>query len=166
MGREILNPRWWQRLRHSRGFGVHSPFAFRFITEVLNPPRGYRYYAEDTSRTDDERILARLKGFFAPARIHFAGRRAEALRAKGEASTEISEAELIVVDLANGCPAAIQARLERGGCVVLAFNHGRGRRLAPLLQTMTRGMSFINASSRAVIVADTRLPRQDFRVRW
>ena len=26
---------WFQRLRHGRGFGVHSPWAYRFIREVL-----------------------------------------------------------------------------------------------------------------------------------
>lgn len=32
------------RWRHSKGFGVHSPFAYRFITDVLNPGQ-YGYYA-------------------------------------------------------------------------------------------------------------------------
>ena len=32
------------RWRHSKGFGVHSPYAYRFITDVLNPGR-YGYYA-------------------------------------------------------------------------------------------------------------------------
>lgn len=32
------------RWRRSRGFGVHSPFAYEFITDVLNL-RGYEYYA-------------------------------------------------------------------------------------------------------------------------
>lgn len=35
-----------QRLRHSRGFGVHSPYAYRFVGSVINPLRGYAYYAE------------------------------------------------------------------------------------------------------------------------
>ena len=34
------------RWRHSRGFGVHSPFAFRLVTEAIRPPRRYAYYAE------------------------------------------------------------------------------------------------------------------------
>lgn len=33
------------RLRHSRGFGVHSPWAFRLITEAARPSRRYGYYA-------------------------------------------------------------------------------------------------------------------------
>ena len=32
------------RWRHSKGYGVHSPYAYRFITEVLHPGK-YGYYA-------------------------------------------------------------------------------------------------------------------------
>lgn len=43
----MLNPlKWLNRARHSKGFGVHSPFAFSFITETLCPPKGYAYYGE------------------------------------------------------------------------------------------------------------------------
>ena len=34
---------WWR----GRGFGVHSPFAFRFITDVLHHDDAYAYYAYD-----------------------------------------------------------------------------------------------------------------------
>ncbi len=36
----------YKRLRHSRGFGVHSPSAYRLVREVIHPSRGYAYYAE------------------------------------------------------------------------------------------------------------------------
>lgn len=34
------------RWRHRRGFGIHSPFAYRLIREALYPSRGYAYYHE------------------------------------------------------------------------------------------------------------------------
>lgn len=33
----------YKRWRHSKGFGVHSPYAFRFISDVINPGE-YGYY--------------------------------------------------------------------------------------------------------------------------
>lgn len=35
------------RWRHSKGYGVHSPLAFRIVTECVRPPRGYAFYADD-----------------------------------------------------------------------------------------------------------------------
>lgn len=35
----------YKRWRHSRGYGVHSPFAYKFVTDVLRPgPYGYYSY--------------------------------------------------------------------------------------------------------------------------
>lgn len=40
----------YRRLRHSKGYGVHSPLAFTLITEALYPPYGYTYYLENDAR--------------------------------------------------------------------------------------------------------------------
>lgn len=44
------------RWRHSKGYGVHSPFAYRFVTDVLRPgPYGYYAYNEiDEQLTENE----------------------------------------------------------------------------------------------------------------
>ena len=39
---------WWKRFRGSRGYGVHSPLAFRIVKNVVRPPRGQIYYGEET----------------------------------------------------------------------------------------------------------------------
>lgn len=165
MGRLLINPRWWQRLRHRRGFGVHSPFAFRFITEVLNPPRNYRYYAEETGVSKNDRFLARLKGFFNSNDVGYYGGCFAASERKKMASTRILNSGILVVDLKDGCPEAVLRRLAEGDVVVFALHHSRGR-LAPLLAAMKEGMSFRNRSSRAVLVVKPGLPRQDFWVSW
>lgn len=36
---------WYKRWRHSRGYGIHSPSAYRIISEVLCPSPRYGYYA-------------------------------------------------------------------------------------------------------------------------
>lgn len=40
----------YRRLRHSFGFGVHSPFAFRMVRDVVRAPRGAHYYAGNELR--------------------------------------------------------------------------------------------------------------------
>lgn len=70
----MFNPRWWQRLRHSRGFGIHSPFAFRFITEVLNERLPYYAYDRINSTVAGHsarewRTLFRVLVYFRPERV-------------------------------------------------------------------------------------------------
>lgn len=38
---------WLSRHRHRKGFGVHSPFAYRVVKDIIAPSRKYRYYAEE-----------------------------------------------------------------------------------------------------------------------
>lgn len=52
----------YKRWRHTRGYGVHSPFAFRMVGRVIRMPRGYRYYRESApdALNNMERRYARL----------------------------------------------------------------------------------------------------------
>lgn len=36
----------YKRWRHTHGYGVHSPFAYMMVKEIVRPGRLYRYYAE------------------------------------------------------------------------------------------------------------------------
>lgn len=56
-------------LRHSLGFGVHSPFAFGFILDVLRLPRKYGYYAYDMIAGTRNRQLYRISLVLGGARI-------------------------------------------------------------------------------------------------
>lgn len=38
---------WYKRLRHTHGYGVHSPFAYRIVRNVICPSKGYMYYGEE-----------------------------------------------------------------------------------------------------------------------
>ena len=44
--------KWFKRWRSRKGFGIHSPYAFRFIKEVLAPDRSYAYYAYSDIRKE------------------------------------------------------------------------------------------------------------------
>lgn len=35
---------WLQRKKHAKGHGIHSPFAFHFITQVVYEPHGYNAF--------------------------------------------------------------------------------------------------------------------------
>lgn len=48
------------RERHSRGYGVHSPLAYRLVKHVFRPPRDVVYYGEEkleTMRPDNPRMV-------------------------------------------------------------------------------------------------------------
>lgn len=64
----------YKRWRHTRGYGVHSPFAYSLVKNVVRPGRGYAYYAyeeidnslENASLPHsrrESRILLRLASF-------------------------------------------------------------------------------------------------------
>ena len=38
----------YRNWRHTKGYGVHSPYAYMLVTEILSLPRGYAYYDEDS----------------------------------------------------------------------------------------------------------------------
>lgn len=85
--------RWLRRFRHRRGYGVHSPYAFRFITDVVYQESPYyayatiherlttanwyamRYDAESGISEKDLRLLFRLANFCQPRQIRLHGSR-------------------------------------------------------------------------------------------
>ena len=71
------------RWRHSHGYGVHSPFAYRFVEQAVRPGRGYSFYGYadiDASLTGfkgsaygrtrhDARLLLRCAAFLRAGRV-------------------------------------------------------------------------------------------------
>ncbi len=53
-------------LAHSKkGFGIHSPFVFRFQREVLHPNKGARFYGEYAKEQNKVvRLLLRMRSYF------------------------------------------------------------------------------------------------------
>ncbi len=71
--------------RHGRGFGVHSPYAFRMVSDVLHLPVSYSYYqyrdiARERARLrapvslDEAFLIFRLVVEFQPAQVFIAAR--------------------------------------------------------------------------------------------
>lgn len=65
--------------RVDRGFTVHSPFAYRFITRVLRERTPYYHFRKEVRRPW-ERLLYRVAVHFNPQRIHCLGEDAERAR--------------------------------------------------------------------------------------
>lgn len=143
--------RWWR----GRGFGVHSPFAFRFITETLHCPAPYGYYAyEELRRLWSEaprhgrmplrRLLAiyRVGVRFAP----------DAVTLRGSDPHGLASAALRMAGCRPGCDAPH------------ATVHCDMEEWDEYVASMTCGMSFTDGRW-GVTVTDERLPLQHFKVR-
>ncbi len=71
---------WLRRFRHRRGYGVHSPFAFNFITYVINNKTSYYAYEElaalnkvyRKNSTKDPRLAAAKKDKFLFRLVNYA----------------------------------------------------------------------------------------------
>lgn len=149
--------------RHSRGFGIHSPFAYRFITEVLCLSGGYGYYAYSSAGRDRRmRLLVRLLAYFNPASVLIdldgGAEKAEALvrEVLPHAAVNAGEPDFIISDkdIAGLMP-----------CNALILGREAASVLASARSALGRGMTFFNGRDCAVVAALEHLPRQDFELK-
>lgn len=151
------------RRRHSRGFGIHSPFAYHFVTEVLCLSDEYGFYAYSVAGRDRRlRLLVRLLAFFNPASV----------RIDFSCATDKIEALVHAV-----CPhAAVNAGVpdfiisdkdvsQFMPCNALIVGPESRSLLALGRAALEYGMTFSDGHDCAVIAALTHLPRQDFELK-
>lgn len=161
-----------KRLWRGRGHGVHSPFAYRFITNVLRL-KGRYYASDELDRLPDARwctLLFRLVCEFEPETVEVPEDSTSAvLRALALAVSRV-EVKKGVYDASGlepvtGASDAVRMFSKKGA--VTAFrdiksSHARAewrRKLA----SMTCGMTFTDGRM-AVIVERPDLARQDFEI--
>lgn len=154
--------RWWR----GRGFGVHSPFAFKFITSTLHCPHAYYAYGviADEARTrrelDDAERLFRIVLFFRPRCIERHGVLSPAMEtAVAEASAAFrlaSERRLTIV-------AETQSAVVLEPDTVAVFV-GRGLESAELLSANREDGMIFRGRRMVVAVMSTALPFQQFDV--
>ena len=185
----MINPLWLQRLRHGRGFGVHSPFAFAFITEVLRESKTYDFYASALIELEWRkrsasgallpplgeclllyRVLERLR----PSEVRVVcaqkGRKAfyEYVASRVPAGP-LENAGFFIVDARGGSDGTdVAGALEMASeAKAGAFLAGMGAAAAAwgaYLAAMPCGMSFANKGGVGIFAALPHLPRQDFAV--
>lgn len=61
------------RLRHRKGFGVHSPLAFRLVSEVIAERTGYAFYSYRKIPSPDGRRLLRIIAGLRPKEVIMLG---------------------------------------------------------------------------------------------
>lgn len=158
---------WISRYRHGRGFGVHSPFAYRLITEVLRQKLPYYDWDHVTGR--HERMLYRLACRFRPASICAPAPLASVIMMAEPSATNVTpdRAAMIVTDCDIDADLAADA-LRRGAIMYIYGHHHKMliERLLPTLSDLGHGMVFDNESDIALIVPDRKLPFQIFTARF
>lgn len=144
---------WLKRFRTGRGFGVHSPFAYYFITRVLRERLPYYSFRTEVT-APDERLLFRVANYFRPSTVALLG--ADASRA-GEviskacpgARTVGSGADFTYVSTGASLPSDFKVAYCAGVPPVVPDN----------AMTFTDGRTFI-------AVRRPSLPAQHFTIRF
>lgn len=149
-------------LRVSRGFTVHSPFAFYFITRVLRE-RARFYCFETEVRNRDERLLFRLVNYFRPQSVCIVGEKGAAralevmqMARRGVMPVERPDEADFVYVLVGSEALPIHCR------VLLAADTSKAARCA-LLRATERGMTF-RIGRTLIAVTRQELPRQHFEL--
>lgn len=177
-----------KRAWRSRGFGIHSPFAFRFVTSVLRERGEYYAYAElrriahSGARFADLSLLFRLVCFFEPSvfgvygdfgvqprkTVALADSRVRIMDMNGSAGSGDVVPDLLYAGTGGKYLDAIMLAtafrvLHEEGIVVC-----RGLppdTLAGLKSCLENGMTFTNGTV-TILVSRHDLPRQDFEVNF
>ncbi|MDE6108835.1 MAG: hypothetical protein K2F72_00935 [Muribaculaceae bacterium] len=182
----VPQPGWWRRLRHSRGFGVHSPSAYRFIREVLC--EHLPYYGYDLARQmGDEwplggekslRLWLRLCAHFSPDAIAVcicsAARDCVCTVASQTCPkanlwpASVADAGLIIMCNSEPHEAREALKAARKGATIYfpAFASYSDRWLLRQLKALPYGHTFANGSGAVVFVGLHTVPREHFDVRF
>lgn len=146
-----------KRRWHSRGHGIHSPFAYRFVTHVLRAPsKRYAYYAyselPDSGYDTWPRLLFRLMCEFRPERVLV--------------SPQLSEAERMAIAMADSRPPIVEMD---GQEPLLIFETPQGPVSLFSGPDKTErphdGMTFSNGCE-CIAVQYPHLPRQHFEINF
>lgn len=160
--------RYW---RTGHGFGVHSPFAYHFITRVLREALPY-YDFERIERMKvpmmhrHARLLYRLTDFFHPVTVWVGGEFAEAAKmvvSMARPSVHFVASPMLADMVVHAKPADDTAILMAKDATVL-FD-ATPCQLKKMKETLTLGMTFISGST-GIAVCRQGLPRQDFRLHF
>lgn len=166
------------RLKRSKGFGIHSPFAFHFVLRVLRE-RNHYYAYEYIEKSS--RLLFRIACFFAPKKILILGNANKSLPAilNYSQSCEIYSSYSKYIDnIGNDIPFIVVENSEtteqlindltlavEREAIIVIYNINKSKSLKKVWNvinvTMQYGMSFTNYKM-GIIVGRKYLPRHNY----
>ncbi len=171
---------WLMRVRHRKGYGVHSPFAFDFVTNVLY--NGECYYAyEEMDRTlrwwqrgrvrSMRHLLFRLANYRRPHTVYCAGMDEETMKVVcygcREARTMNPEENAAVADmLLLGRADGRDLQYMGEGSMVVLWNLRRQRGAWQRLQEDKRVTVTFDLYDVGVAFARGDLNKQHYIINW
>lgn len=167
---------WFKRWRRGKGFGIHSPFAYYFVTRVLRERLPYYAYPEieriasrDGIPADELKLLFRVCCHFSPSTVTLpAGTPAGVARTLKLADSRVKITQSATKFQYYNDADVAESDFRRLTCAVL---EDEGvimlRRPSPWMcairDEMQRGMTFTDGSSLIIVIRHD-LPRQDFNI--
>lgn len=152
------------RMRHRRGFGVHSPLAFSLIKRVLFPEKRYAFYADHLLDNSNQRRLIRLIGFLHPAKIKVAPDDIESLKVVEVCGNIPKETGLtLIIDTLPHKPFTQLQQLVSDGSTALYCRQLSNHELNELTDSLKEGL-VITAKSFTIAVPRKGMPVQLYTV--
>lgn len=159
--------RQWTLLRHSGGFGIHSPFAFSFVTRVLHEKAAYYAYGK-LPRDRRWRTLYRVLLLLQPEHIRMVV--SDGLRGACEVVTSLAaegyvspRGEMLIADRTSEAEALFD---KAGDAHIILLQATAEQRAALRRHAAARGcgMIFDNCRGAVIYVSYSHLPQQNFIV--
>lgn len=166
---------WYKRWRHGHGFGVHSPFAYRMVREVLRPSHDTGYYAyDDLARARrhhpalisarETELLYRILVDLRPASVGIASDEPTSLieyivrlALPHSAITDCCEAEMLIC-CGKTIPTDVTPK-------IAYFTDSKNPLIANLWQLSSNCQLYLNPS-RALLISNPSIAKQRFDIKF
>lgn len=179
--------RWLLRFRYRRGYGIHSPFAFNFVTGVVYEKGMFYAYPELKTlynevqpqgiRFKDGKLLFRLANFAQPKTICVVGYDVDSWAAhclhagcshvQMVDESGLAQADFVVLSDEKASKAEyILDRLPTGGTLVLTYTVGRNREVWRRLITHSRAVVTFDLADFGIVMVRPELNKQDYVINY
>lgn len=177
----------WSKLRRSRGFGIHSPFAFDLVLNTLRSRDRYYAYSEiptlieaarqagtpDCPSESLLRLVVRLIARLKPLRLRIIGDSSGLIEqvirlADSRIDTAAGNPVMVILTGRGTADADVRTAVDTvtsGGVAFLLDRRKAPQAAAAITSAMSRGMTF-RSRHKLLAVGARHLPRQDFEIAY